>query len=280
MTILHCRYHYSLIHPHIYHSNFIAWGENFEQFLSALEGCNIEGPFWICALSIYQNEDLPELTIEKQLGPSPATGPFATVLKQAQCMLAIMTESCDIYTRLWCVYEIFIAISMNVPVSLATFNRIQTSGGGSEAMYTNVVLDSCGNPVVTSKAKCGMQADEVMIKAEIEKEGGFNLIDETVMWVRIKALIDDMPNAERKVFMESQVQRSIGTCSASNIATRQNAGIANAIKVWNEAREGGKNTSATSDLSIGMHATSDLSVGMYGCLDILQDRIFGCGKKE
>ena len=36
-----------------------AWGEDYERFLSTLEESDSAGPFWICAMAIYQNEDLP-----------------------------------------------------------------------------------------------------------------------------------------------------------------------------------------------------------------------------
>ena len=187
---------------------------------------------------------MPEVTIEKQLGPSPSSGPFATVLKQADAMIAILTDSCDIYTRLWCVYEIFVAITLSVPVSLSSFQEITSSGGGSDAMYSNTILDSSGKPVVTSAANCGNASDKTMILSEIEKSGGFDLIDDTVMWSRIKALIDGFPNDE--MLMETMMHRPIGSCSASNIGTRQNAGIANAIKVWKETRVNDRNTAKSS----------------------------------
>lgn len=257
----------------------LAWQENFKQFVEALAGSEIEGPFWVCALSIYQNEDLPNVTIQKQLGPSPSSGPFSTVLKQADRMVAIMTDSCDIYTRLWCVYEIFIAITLNVPVSLASFNEITTSGGSSDAMYTNVVLDSSSDVVTTSAAVCGNQYDQDMIQKEVlEKVGGFEVIDDAVMWVRIKALIDGMQTAKVKMTMETTVYRPIGSCSASNIATRQNAAIASAIQVWNDAkakRSAKDRSDWKESKAFGVNkGDSETSKGM---LSKFRNKIFNCG---
>ena len=81
-----------------------AWDEYYRDFALALRkaGSSEEGhsgPFWICAFAIYQPEDIPGLTIAKQLGPDPSRGPFASVLKSAEAMLCIVTTSCDIYTR-------------------------------------------------------------------------------------------------------------------------------------------------------------------------------------
>ena len=81
-----------------------AWDEPIFQFISCLEESGKEGPFWVCAFAIYQNScDSDKPTIAEQLGPDPEFGPFATVLMDAESMIAVMTTLCEIYTRLWCV---------------------------------------------------------------------------------------------------------------------------------------------------------------------------------
>ena len=71
------------------------------QFITCLENSGQEGPFWVCAFSIFQNQgDDDKPTITDQLGPDPEFGPFATVLKQADVMIAVVTTLCDIYTQL------------------------------------------------------------------------------------------------------------------------------------------------------------------------------------
>ena len=60
-----------------------------------------EGPFWVCAFAIYQNNDPSKgVMIGEQLGSNPEYGPFATVLKVVNLMLSVMTNVCDIYTHL------------------------------------------------------------------------------------------------------------------------------------------------------------------------------------
>merc|ERR1712216_970550 len=68
-----------------------AWDEVYYEFLSALRDCREEGAYWVCAMAIYQNDDLPEMLVKKQLGPDPMYGPFATVLRQASVMLAVIS---------------------------------------------------------------------------------------------------------------------------------------------------------------------------------------------
>ena len=239
-----------------------AWGEDYDQFLSTLAQGGTEGPFWVCAMSLCQNNDVEDVTIERQLGPSPQFGPFAIVLKQADSMTAIMTESCDIYTRLWCVYEIFTAISLGIPVNLDAFT--ETKGyGGQTRKYTNVILDSAEKAIDTSQASCGHEGDKKMIYKEILKQaGGFELIDDVVMWVRIKALIDDLSsNGASKNNNESGIFVPTGSCTSSNSVARQNAGIAAALKVWQEAKATRVDNKTTMSLpSILMAMPSHLSM--------------------
>ena len=110
-----------------------AWGEQYDHFVRAIKDSHSKGPFWVCATAIYQNEDKPSLTISKQLGPSIEYGPFATVLKQANSMIAVFTPSVDIYLRMWCVFEIFIAVKLKVPLRFVGLSYQYRSG--MENMY-------------------------------------------------------------------------------------------------------------------------------------------------
>ena len=61
------------------------WDEEIGQFVTCLENSGKEGPFWVCAFSIYQSMDKKDgPTIPQQLGEDPFYGPFATVLKGAK----------------------------------------------------------------------------------------------------------------------------------------------------------------------------------------------------
>lgn len=175
-----------------------AWMEEYDQFFIALTTTCVQGPFWVCAMAIYQPEDMPAVLVEKQLGSSPDTGPFATVLKQAAEMVAIMTEQGDIYSRLWCVFEIFIAIQLQVPVTMSAFaeSRGWAQSGGSMQTYHNAIMDGSETPVDTRSARCGNPAlppnvDEQSIRKVIETQpGGYALMDRVVEWVRANAMIE------------------------------------------------------------------------------------------
>merc|ERR1740124_2183229 len=104
-----------------------AWDEPIKDFAEAIESSGETGPFWICAMAIYQNGDhdndyVPEeISITEQLGPDPETGPFATVLKCVSVMIAVVIHVCDINTRLWCVYQMHFAVSKGVSVKLCAY---------------------------------------------------------------------------------------------------------------------------------------------------------------
>ena len=75
-----------------------AWEEYIGTFIECLERSGEEGLFWVCAFSIYQNQDDDDKPIiAKQFGPKPEFGPFATVLRQADLMIAALDAQCDLY---------------------------------------------------------------------------------------------------------------------------------------------------------------------------------------
>eukprot|EP01038_Epipyxis_sp_PR26KG_P016555 gene16555-22603_t len=173
-----------------------AWTESYFQFVSAIRESQVEGPYWICAFAIYQPEDIPEVSIAKQLGNDPMRGPFATVLnqKETELMLAVITEQCDIYTRLWCVLEIFVAIQVKLPVQITTYSR--TDGiSSTDRLYHNAISQGADIAVDSQRARCGdptkpPNMDEITIRAAIESvEGGYATIDRVAEWVKFNALV-------------------------------------------------------------------------------------------
>jgi hypothetical protein len=164
-----------------------AWGERYDHFVRAIQDSNVNGPFWVCAMSIYQNEDIPLLTISKQLGPSLENGPFATVLKQAITMVAVFTPAVDIYTRMWCVFDIFFAVKYNVPVQFVALSYQFRSG--MENMY-DAIIEHGKKESSAADARCGdptkpLNDDEKHIRSLIEEyPGKFNTIDAVIEWCK------------------------------------------------------------------------------------------------
>ncbi len=203
-----------------------AWQEDYESFVEAIEDSGEEGPFWVCAFGIYQPEDIPELTIAMQLGASPERGPFAIVLQHVLKMLGIVTRSCDIYTRLWCVYEIFVAISYGVPIDIV-YTSEKGEGQSLGSVYLNAGLELSNVAIATEKAICSNESDANMIKKEVHSlEGGFSFLNTVICWIKALSLIkahDEMIGAEKSR------EVPFGVCTTSCAQARLNAGIAAVI---------------------------------------------------
>ncbi|CAJ1330137.1 unnamed protein product [Effrenium voratum] len=190
-----------------------AWDELYSHFMNAIhcfvrksmsEGAAWEANgYWVCATAIYQAEDVPELTIEKQLGPDPRCGPFAAVLRQASTMVACITEACSIYSRMWCVFELFMAKELAIPVFQANGDEIHSGSVSTGSEFESPVVDAfgrqCLQPVNSKAARCGpplvggkptpMNKDERMIREAIERSvGQFSAVDYSVEQARLETL--------------------------------------------------------------------------------------------
>ena len=70
---------------------------------------------WCCVLAMPQS--LPDYI--SRLIQVPRTSPFALALQNATHMLAVPTQRCQIYSRLWCGYEAYLATYHNKVVLTA-----------------------------------------------------------------------------------------------------------------------------------------------------------------
>eukprot|EP00035_Acanthoeca_spectabilis_P023759 m.450816 g.450816 ORF g.450816 m.450816 type:complete len:1817 (-) comp20053_c0_seq1:49-5499(-) len=91
-----------------------AWGESFKHFaecIVATYGSNVRKPtLWICTFALIQSDD--PAVIAQQIGPADAPlgdAPFARAMKHAREMLIVRNHTVDIYSRLWCVCEVYFA---------------------------------------------------------------------------------------------------------------------------------------------------------------------------
>merc|ERR1712008_242461 len=158
-------------------------------------------------------------------GPDPKFGPFATVLRCAQLMLAVLTHECDIYTRLWCVYELFFAGEHDVNVRLITHITHNSLNYGR--VEEDIGVNEAKNRVNSTGARCGhpeskLNADEIAIRKEINSTaGGFKSVDEVVEKIRLVHLLSyPMEKISRNVTKSRDTMKdaieSIIPCFASN----------------------------------------------------------------
>lgn len=80
-------------------------------------------------------------------------------------MLVVPNEQMDLYSRLWCVYEIFIATTMGLPTKMAP--TVARAGRAK-----------------CESASCSSEEDSNRIRGEIEaREGGYELVDRAIRQV-------------------------------------------------------------------------------------------------
>ncbi|CAJ1330431.1 unnamed protein product [Effrenium voratum] len=98
-----------------------AWAEGIFEFVDRLEHSwpqRAKGAY-VCFLSNPQNLDISSLIA------SPMESPFAKALQSASSLLVLPNYKLSIYTRLWCVYEAFLAYTWEKDISTA---KLQSPG--------------------------------------------------------------------------------------------------------------------------------------------------------
>jgi len=88
-----------------------AWKENFAEFADSVEVCFRHEPekpnIWVCAFALYQSAD--RAAVSAQLGRDPSKAPFTDALKCADRYLVVRNQAVDIFTRIWCCWELYCA---------------------------------------------------------------------------------------------------------------------------------------------------------------------------
>eukprot|EP00928_Gymnodinium_smaydae_P069095 TRINITY_DN5247_c0_g1_i2.p1 TRINITY_DN5247_c0_g1~~TRINITY_DN5247_c0_g1_i2.p1 ORF type:complete len:1474 (+),score=178.95 TRINITY_DN5247_c0_g1_i2:527-4948(+) len=93
----------------------IFWESILDSVKSYAEMSNIS--LWICPFALFQSDDKFEL--KQTIGNSIYDAPFEKALAKASEFLVVRNDTVDIYTRAWCVYEIFRAKQLGLPITVA-----------------------------------------------------------------------------------------------------------------------------------------------------------------
>ncbi|CAE8621160.1 unnamed protein product [Polarella glacialis] len=90
-----------------------AWLENFEQFFqsinSAFQDWTVKPNLWICATALLQSTDPTSVSLQVGAGVSPNEAPFTKALAKAEKLLIVRNATVDLYERIWCCWEFFLA---------------------------------------------------------------------------------------------------------------------------------------------------------------------------
>ncbi|CAE8710141.1 unnamed protein product [Polarella glacialis] len=100
-----------LLHITVFVSH--AWLENFEQFFqsinSAFQNWTVKPNLWICATALLQSTDPATVSLQIGAGVSPSEAPFTKALAKAEKLLIVRNATVDLYERIWCCWEFFLA---------------------------------------------------------------------------------------------------------------------------------------------------------------------------
>lgn len=237
-----------------------AWGEGILETMAALLGkastlsISLETAIWFCTFAQYQPGDLPG-----DCGPGVAAqlalDPFKQVIesKPRYGMLVIHTSRVELYTRLWCVFEVNEAEASGVVASAAASMLYLLKLAGGKAMKDlegeDVELDksvrSENLQCDSQNAGCWSKEDALMIKKKVEAQGGFGKLDDKIfefrkattarMWDSMKKVSDWARSSDEpglKKLSENQMFNVFQECI---LAAANYVGLSCLIRLWLEA---------------------------------------------
>lgn len=89
------------------------WAENFDGFVRAVEqafACwTVKPHLWICATALYQSADPTDISAQVGTGSNPEHAFFTRALSKAQKLLIVRNSAVDLYQRIWCCWELYLA---------------------------------------------------------------------------------------------------------------------------------------------------------------------------
>eukprot|EP00438_Fugacium_kawagutii_P003421 Skav211335 [mRNA] locus=scaffold3120:184194:185573:+ [translate_table: standard] len=170
---------------------------------------------WFCAFAQYQPGDESGdrgPTVAEQLSMDPFGSVIRNLTSNSLGLVVIQTSLADVYTRLWCVYEIAEAMSAKVRVKMAYSQlALETRNGTFEEMLR----------AKTSRASCRDPADEKMIREKVQQSGGFGRLDSIIFEFRVRAFEEMMHELEESAREQllSEIQRFARLATVTQLAT-------------------------------------------------------------
>uniref|UniRef100_A0A7S2MPN2 Uncharacterized protein n=1 Tax=Zooxanthella nutricula TaxID=1333877 RepID=A0A7S2MPN2_9DINO len=157
-----------------------AWKEAFSDFVMSI--CNgakkqnlaEDSVIWICSFANFQNEDGSGPDVRTQIKADP----FGTVIRSQEVqsigMRVVLNAETNVYSRLWCVYEMQEALNLKVNVQCWTISSdIRNMHKLKRMAKVNKFIDA-------RSAECFLQEDKVMITGLIEQGIGWDLINQSI----------------------------------------------------------------------------------------------------
>lgn len=165
-----------------------AWDDGFLDFLAALRQSGKDGPFWVAAAALYQSE---EAVMQALRDPE---GMLRHVMQQGGAMLCVQASKCNVYKRLWCLFEMYVATSVGLEVEIT---RKPKGGFGGAYSIDPGFVETCSEPVDSKIACCGPPGvtpqgggryEQALRRAAEAVPGSYKAVDGAVELARLKSL--------------------------------------------------------------------------------------------
>jgi len=92
------------------------WTENFDMFCESIfetfRHWTMKPNLWICATALYQTTDQSKIALQVGTGSDPRKAPFSRALMEAEKVLIVRNDKVDLYSRIWCCWELFCAYEL------------------------------------------------------------------------------------------------------------------------------------------------------------------------
>lgn len=179
-----------------------SWAEGFLAFVANLESgaggsqrpLRKDDVAWICTFAVNQNANISE-----ELGSNPEESPFAKVMREALEVVVVFNDTVDLYSRVWCCFEMFLALewqkdvrAVGAPVGWTeVVNNVRRMHETQDKVRA---IENLGqkHPVNIQAAKASMQRDKDEIMQDIQSRGAetFGRINSRITVLRQRAWED------------------------------------------------------------------------------------------
>jgi len=163
-----------------------AWDQQYSDFLAVLRTSGQPDGFWVAATALHQSEDAVKrvLANPKEL--------LVQVLQKCQGpLLCIVSSTCNVYRRLWCLYEMASARELGIEVKMAE----KPKGVSAAWSLDQSFLTACNDPVDSISALCGPEGagrgtiyEQALRRAIEAQPGGYAGINRSVEMARLESL--------------------------------------------------------------------------------------------
>jgi len=164
----------SLLHAEVFVSH--AWSENFDTFVDSIATSLARMPWkpnlWICFLALVQTGGPSLSPVYFDTTSIPIGAPFMQALAEAWQVLVVRNSTCNIYSRIWCCWELYLAFEQGI---VNKTGRIIVAGPDT---FTDTKASDIGN------AEASNQEDTVTILDHIVQHGGCSKVNEVLDQLR------------------------------------------------------------------------------------------------